>query len=237
MRPFFRPLAGCILHRHGTVDVVPAIHEVGVLALPVVALVAIFVGTNVTLAGCAIFAQFGRQSDVGIFVALAGVREMAPVAAAFMLAAKSGAAVAALIATMRLGGQITALEAMSVDPFRHLALPRLLALAVAAPALVMAADLLCLVTGFVVAVVQLHVEPALYWENVRLYATPFDIAVGAFKGLVFGIIIAISSLLHGFAAPASPEGVGRASNHAVVTSTVSCIVVNYLLTQLFYSGS
>lgn len=231
---FLPSLARSTLHRCGTVELASAIYEVGVLALPVVALVAIFVGTNVALVGAAVFSQFGRQGDVGIFVALAGFREMAPVAAGFMLAAKSGAGVAALVATMRLGGQITALETMSVDPFRYLALPRVLALVISGPLLVVLADALCLLTGYAVAVLQLHVEPALYWENVRLYTTPYDLLVAFGKGVVFGVIIAICSLSHGFAAPASPEGVGRASNRTVVTSTVSCIVVNYFLTQLFY---
>src|SRR6185436_10566230 len=111
-----------------------------------VSLVAAFVGTNVALVGYAVFSQFGRASDVGVFVALAGVREMVPVATCLMLAAKSGSAMAALIATMRLGGQLTALDSMAVDPFRHVAAPRLLAAVFAAPLLVMIANAICLGT-------------------------------------------------------------------------------------------
>lgn len=219
---------------HGRMSVVEAVYEVGAMALPVVALVAAFVGTNVTLVGSAVFAQFGQTSQVGIFVALAGVREMVPVAACFMLAAKSGSAMAALVATMRLGGQLTALEAMAVDPVRYLALPRLVATVIAAPLLVILGDAICLLTGAAVAVAQLGVEAALYWEGVTRYVGIYDLYAGLVKGLVFGVLIGTASLYHGFTAPASPAGVGRASNYAAVSSAILCIVVNYALTEILY---
>lgn len=159
---------------------------------------------------------------------------MVPVTMAFMLAAKSGSAMAALVATMRLGGQLSALESMGVDPVRFLAVPRLLACAVSAPLLIIFGDAICLGTGYLVAVHQLGVEGALYWEGVASYVTPTDLGVGLCKGVVFGILIGFASLYHGFRAEASPAGVGRAANHAVVTSAVLCIVVNYLMTELFY---
>lgn len=231
---FGRSLARSTTAAHGRVPVAAAILEVGAVALPVVALVAAFVGTNVALVGAAVFAQFGRKVDVGIFVALAGVREMVPVATGFMLAAKSGAAMAALIATMRLGGQLAALESMAVDPVRHLALPRLIATVVACPLLVSIANAICLASAWAVSVLQLGVEGARYWEAVAEYVSTFDLVVGLVKGLAFGVLIALSALYQGFAAEASPAGVGRAANWSVVYATIACIVVNYLLTELFY---
>ena len=219
---------------HGRFDVGLAIHEVGVAAVGVVALVAAFVGTNVALAGADIFSQFGRTSDVGIFVALAGIREMVPVTTAFMLAAKSGAAMAALVATIRLGGQLSALTAMGVDPVRYLAVPRILATVLSAPLLVVFANVICLGTGWAVAVHQLGVEGALYWEGVSQYLAPADLGIGVLKGIVFGLLIGVVSLFHGFRSEASPAGVGQAANHAVVSSAVGCIVLNYAMTELFY---
>lgn len=231
---FLQALARAAAGRHGRMAIIEAIAEVGAQAFPVVALVAAFVGTNVSLVGAAVFGQFGRVSDVGIFVALAGVREMVPVTTAFMLAAKSGAAMAALVATMRLGGQLAALETMGVDSVRYLALPRLLAAVIAAPLLVLMGDAICLVTGFWVSTLQLGVESGAYWENVRLHVSGYDLATGAAKGIVFGAVIGAASLYHGFAAPRSPAGVGRAANHAVVTSAILCIILNYFLTEAFY---
>lgn len=231
---FATELASSAAARRGRMDVLLALHEVGAQALPVVALVAAFVGTNVTLVGASVFGQFGRTSDVGIFVALAGVREMVPVAACFMLAAKSGAAMAALVATMRLGGQLTALDAMAVDALYHLALPRFIATVLAAPMLIAIGNGICLGTGYLVAVQQLGVESAHYWEGVATYVSNYDLAVGLGKGLVFGGIIGLASLHRGFIAEPSPAGVGRAANHAVVASTVACIVVNYAITEACY---
>lgn len=231
---FASDLARSAAGRRGRMDVLLALHEVGAQAFPVVALVAAFVGTNVALTGASVFSQFGRTSDVGIFVALAGVREMVPVAACFMLAAKSGAAMAALVATMRLGGQLMALDAMAVDALYHLALPRFIATVLAAPMLIAMGNGICLWTGYLVATLQLGVERAHYWQGVSDYVSGYDLGVGLAKGLVFGAIIGLASLHRGFVAEASPAGVGRAANHAVVVSTVACIVVNYAVTEVCY---
>jgi phospholipid/cholesterol/gamma-HCH transport system permease protein len=151
-----------------------------------------------------------------------------------MLAAKSGSAMAALVATMKLGGQIAALEAMAVDPMRHIALPRLVATAVACPILVSLGNVICLTSAWVVSVAQLGVESATYWEALASYVTVTDLLIGLLKGLVFGLLIGLASLAQGFRADPSPAGVGRAANYAVVLSTIACIVVNYLLTETFY---
>ncbi len=234
MPRFLARLAASMTNRSGRLEIALAIQEIGVTALPVIALVSVFVGTNVALVGGATFAQFGRQTDVGIFVALAGVREMVPVACAFMLAAKSGTAVAALIASMRLGGQLAAIEGMGIPSVRILALPRLAATIIAAPLLIIFGNAICLGAAALVAIYQLGVDAGTFFDTAASHIGVYDLEVSLVKGLVFGGIIGTFSLFHGFRAERSAVGVGKAANRAVVANAVSCIVINYLLSDLFY---
>jgi phospholipid/cholesterol/gamma-HCH transport system permease protein len=214
-----------------------SLHEayaIGVRSLPILLIISVFVGTNLTVQGRNAFADLGGQSLVGMFVALAGVREMAPIMVASMVAAKAGTEMASQIAVMRTQEQIDALQVMAIDPHWFLVTPRLLGIVVVLPALTMISILSLMVAGLVVGVLQLGLDPVEYVAQARETTAPIHLVFCAIKSVFFGVIICLVSCYCGFASTPGPSGVGRATNAAVVVSAVSCAILNYWLSTLMF---
>lgn len=209
--------------------------SIGFGSLAVVTCISIFVGMNIALQGYYTFKEFGAQDMVGVFVGLSCVREMGPMGASAMLAAKCGTDMAARIGTMRVKQQIDALEVMAVNPFRLLVVPKIIATVIALPLLVVLTDFFSLVSGYVVTVVQLKVTAGAYWSGVASYLTLMDVWKGMIKGVVLGAITSFVSCYCGYTASGGAEGVGRATNRAVVVSCVLGIVANYFMSEVMFS--
>lgn len=209
-------------------------YRIGVRSLPILLVISAFVGTNLAFQGYHAFRPLGAQGLVGMFVALAGVREMAPIMVAAMVAAKAGTEMASQIAVMRIREQIDALEVMSVNPLWYLVLPRFLGILLVLPGLTIISIFTVVVAGWVVVVFQLGGSGADYlalaWATIR----PIDFAYSAMKAFDFGIIICLVSCFFGFTSKPGPQGVGSATNAAVVWASVVCAVLNYFLSELMY---
>ena len=214
--------------------VIAEAHKLGVGAFPVLATMAIFVGTNLAIQGHAAFSQLGAQSLVGMFVALAGVREVCPLLAATMVAAKAGTEMTAQLAVMRTKQQIDALEVMAVDPRAELVAPPLLGIMICLPALTIISIALSLVAAVAVAVFQLGLERGDFLMYLVGNITLFDLGAATAKSVVFGAIIATVSGYFGFYSERGPRGVGKATNQAVVTMCIVCVSANFLMTSVLY---
>ena len=132
-----------------------ALLEIGYFSLPVVALTAIFTGMVLALQSYTGFARFSAESAIANVVVLSITRELGPVLAGLMVAGRIGAAMAAEIGTMRVTDQIDALSTLSTNPMKYLVAPRLLAGIVALPMLVVVADILGVLGGFIVSTLKL----------------------------------------------------------------------------------
>ena len=133
-------LAFCgAIRRHGVPWrlVIREAYEIGIKSLPILLIIAGFVGTNLALQGYNAFRPLGGERLVGMFVALAGLRELAPIIAASMVAAKAGTEMASQIGVMRIREQIDALEVMAIDPYWYLVTPRVFGIVLVLPALTM----------------------------------------------------------------------------------------------------
>lgn len=209
-------------------------YRIGVQSLPVLLVISVFVGTNLALQGFKAFTPLGGQRLVGMFVAMAGVRELAPLIAAAMVAAKAGTEMASQIAVMRTREQIDALEVMAVNPYWFLVTPRLYGILLVMPALSLIAVGVTVAASLAVSVFQLGLNPATFLEFARSSITLFDILAGSLKAVIFAIIICFVSCYCGFVSEKGPEGVGRATNRAVVVSCIACVVFNTLVSQVLY---
>ncbi len=209
-------------------------YKIGVQSLPVLLTISAFVGSNLALQGYNAFAPLGGQRLVGMFVALAGVRELAPLIAAAMIAAKAGTEMASQIAVMRTREQIDALEVMAVNPFWWLVTPRLYGILLVMPALTLIAVFTTLLAAYCASVFQLGLSGATFLEFVTQSTKMRDLATGELKALVFATIICFVSCYCGFYSEKGPEGVGKATNQAVVVSCVICVTFNYLVSQVLY---
>lgn len=205
-------------------------------SLALLTMLTIFAGLNLSVQSYGSFARFGGQDLLGMFAGIGGVRELYPVMAAVVCGARIGANLAASLANMRISEQIEALEVMAVDPLSYLVSPRLWAVTIALPLLCGYADVIGLAASYVGAVYQLDLDPGSFISQVQEQVGLADIGTGLLKGLVMGWLVAVISCFHGYSVAKrdGAEGVGIATNLAIVHGAVMCIVVNLFMSWLIY---
>jgi phospholipid/cholesterol/gamma-HCH transport system permease protein len=223
-----------VTHRPPIGRVIEEAYNIGVKSLPILLIISTFVGTNLALQGYNAFSPLGGQKLVGMFVALAGVREMAPIMVAAMVASKAGTEMASQIAVMRIREQIDALDVMAINPHWFLVTPRFFGILLVIPALNVLSTCTLLASAYAVSTWQLglsgHEFIALAASQIHLR----DMLVTTLKSLCFGAVICLVSCYQGFTSAPGPNGVGSATNAAVVLSACIAAIINYLLTTVFY---
>ncbi len=212
-----------------------AFSEFAYFSLPVVALTAIFSGMVIALQSFTGFSRFNAESAVASIVVLSVVRELGPVLAGLMVAGRVGAAMAAELGTMRVTDQIDALGTLSTNPMKYLVAPRLLAGTLALPLLVVVADILGVLGGFIIATVKIGLNPTTYLINTFNFVTAADVVSGLAKAAVFGFIIALMGCYHGYNSRGGAQGVGAATTSAVVVASILILAGDYVLTELFFA--
>ncbi|MGH3184972.1 MAG: MlaE family ABC transporter permease [Streptosporangiaceae bacterium] len=209
--------------------------DIGYYSLPVVGLTALFTGMVLALQTYTGFARFSAQGAVASVVVLSMTRELGPVLAGLMVAGRVGAATAAEIGTMRVTDQIDALSTLSTDPMKYLVAPRLLAGVIALPFLVVVADILGVLGGFIVSTASLGFNPIAYLHSTFTILKTMDVASGLIKAAVFGFLITLMGCYNGYVSRGGAQGVGRATTTAVVSASILILAFDYVLTQLFFS--
>jgi phospholipid/cholesterol/gamma-HCH transport system permease protein len=212
-----------------------ALVEIGYFSLPVVALTAVFTGMVLALQSSTGLSRFSAESGVASLVVLSVTRELGPVLAGLMVAGRVGAAMAAEIGTMRVTDQIDALSTLSTNPMKYLVAPRLLAGLIALPLLVLVADVLGVLGGFIIAVLKLNYNAATYLSNTVSFLQTQDVVSGLVKAAVFGLLIALMGCYNGYNSRGGAQGVGAATTSAVVTASVLILAFDYVLTELFFA--
>ena len=208
------------------VDLIAAMQDSGIRALPVVALVNILVGGILAFMGAVQLRKFGADIYVADLVGIAVVREMAPLMTAIVMCGRTGGAYAAEIATMNGTDEIDALRAIGISLNDYLVLPRVTALASSMPLLYLYGSAVGIFGGFTVALITLHVSPTIFFDEMRANVSGGEIVFGLTKCIVFGLFIAIASCRIGLAAGRSSADVGRAATTATVTGIVGVIVID-----------
>jgi len=204
-------------------------------SLPVVAMTAIFSGMVIALQSYTGFSRYGATSAVANIVLISVVRELAPVLAGLMVAGRVGAAMAAELGTMRVTDQIDALRTLSTDPMKYLIAPRLLAGLLALPLLVLVADVLGVMGGFIVATAKLGFSPHSYLTNSIDFLQWSDVTLSLAKAAVFGLTVSLMGCYHGFNSRGGAQGVGAATTSAVVSASILILAFDYVLTELFFA--
>jgi len=209
--------------------------EIGYFSLPVVGLTAIFTGMVLALQSYTGFSRFAAEGAVATVVVLSVTRELGPVIAGLMVAGRVGAAMAAEIGTMRVTDQIDALSTLSTNPMKYLVAPRLLAGIVALPMLVLVADVLGVLGGFIVSTLKLGFNVGTYLRNTMDFMQAMDVTSGLVKAAVFGFLIALMGCYQGYNSRGGAEGVGAATTAAVVSASILILAFDYVLTEMFFA--
>ena len=212
-----------------------ALLEIGYFSLPVVALTAIFTGMVLALQSYTGFSRFSAEGAVANVVVLSVTRELGPVLAGLMVAGRVGAAMAAEIGTMRVTDQIDALSTLSTNPMKYLVAPRLLAGTIALPLLVVVADILGVLGGFLISTVKLGFNPSNYLTRTMNFVETMDVASGLAKAAVFGFLIALMGCYQGYNSKGGAQGVGAATTAAVVAASILILAFDYVLTEMFFA--
>lgn len=207
------------------------IQESGVQAVPIVSLISFLVGLILAFVGVLQLKLFGAQIYVADLVSIAMVREMGAIMTGIIMAGRTGAAYAAQLGTMQVNEEIDALETLAIPPMEFLVLPRMLALTLMMPPLVVYADLMGILGGAMVAgIYDIHLT--VYLNRVIAALNLYHLFIGLFMGLVFGVLVSLSGCLRGMQCGRSASEVGNATTSAVVTGIVAIIVATAVITVI-----
>ena len=167
-------------------------------------------------------------------MAIAMARELVPVLVGVVVAGRIGAAIAAELGTMKVTEQIDALRVMAANPVSFLVVPRFIAMVLMMPILVVFANLIGNIGGWVVAHYYAGIGTFTYTNSIKMLAEFYDVFGGMLKSCVFGAIIAIVGCYKGLNAPNGAEGVGLATTASVVLSIILIFIFNYFLSIVIY---
>jgi len=210
--------------------------EIGYYSLPVVGLTAVFAGMVLALQSFTGFSRFNAEGAVANVVVLSITRELGPVLAGLMVSGRIGASMAAEIGTMRVTEQVDALTTLSTNPFKYLVVPRLIAGLTMLPLLVVVADIIGVMGGYLVAVYKLGFNAANYLQSTYEFMETLDVVSGLVKASIFGFIIALMGCYHGYNSKGGAQGVGQATTNAVVSSSILILCFDYILTGIFFAA-
>jgi len=208
-------------------------YEIGNASLLMVCVLSFFIGAVIALQTGPVLVERSLSSAVGGVVGIAIAKELAPVMMAILIAGRIGSAMAAEIGSMRVYQEIDALRTMNINPVHYLVLPRMLAITVALPMLVITAILVGWFGGAVVANYNAHMEIPFraFYSDLRDIVELKDVANGVFKSFCFAIIIGAVSCHQGLNTIGGPRGIGRSVTKAVVNSIVCIVIFDYVLTR------
>jgi phospholipid/cholesterol/gamma-HCH transport system permease protein len=198
-------------------DTFLVMQECGPKALGIVALINFLIGLILAFVGAVQLQQFGAAIYTADLVGIATVREMGCIMTGIIMCGRTGAAFAAQLGTMKVNQEIEAFRTFGFSPFEFLVLPRMLALILMMPVLVLFANVISIFGGFVVSTSMLHITPALYINRTIQAITVTSFLLGIFKGTYFGVVIALTGCLRGMQCGTNAAAVGLATTSAVVT--------------------
>ena len=207
---------------------------VGVNGLPIVGLIAFLLGLIMAFMSAIQLKNFGANIYVANLVALAMVRELGPIMSAVLVAGRSGSAFAAEIGTMMVNQEVDALEVMGLSPTVFLVLPKILATVLMLPLLILFADVTAIIGGLIIGVLYMDLTVYTYVQQTMSALAVSDIVTGAFKGVVFALLIAGIGCQRGFTVYGGAGAVGSATTQAVVAAMFMIVVADSIFAIVQY---
>jgi phospholipid/cholesterol/gamma-HCH transport system permease protein len=201
-------------------------------AMPIISGLALLIGALVIAQAHAQAVRFGVSEALGQLLATIIVRELGPLFAAIIVVARSGTAIASELATSRVMGEVTALEALGVDPVQYLVLPRLAAAAISVALLALYFDFIAIMGGLAATSYLAHLPPGDYLESLRMGMSSLDIILVVVKGALFGVGTAAICCWAGLRAARTPA----ASPQSVTKGVVMAMVYVFSISAAFTVG-
>lgn len=210
---------------------------IGYNSLPVIGLTALFTGAALAQQIYVGGTRFNASSVVPGVVVIAIVRELGPVLGGLMVAGRVSSAMAAELGTMRVTEQIDALVTLSTDPFKYLVAPRLVAAILTLPLLVIVANIIGVLGGYLIGTERLGLNAATYLKVTVDFLEQTDVISSLVKAAVFGFFIALMGSYHGYYSRGGAQGVGKATTNAVVSAFIAILLSNLIITVIVFGDS
>jgi phospholipid/cholesterol/gamma-HCH transport system permease protein len=213
--------------------VLDQLFEIGNASLLMVCILSLFIGGVVTLHTGTALAEKGLQQIIGGLVGISICKELAPVMISILIAGRIGSAMTAEIGSMRVYQEIDALQTMNINPIYYLVLPRVVAISIALPVLVIFAILVGWFGGGLVSVLneRIAISWELFFGNLRDVVKVTDLFNGLLKSWVFAVVIGTVACHQGLATIGGPRGIGRSVTKSVVNAIVIILILDYFLTR------
>jgi len=209
----------------------------GVLSLVIIIVSGLFVGMVLGLQGFETLQKYGATESIGVLVSLSLVRELGPVVAALLFASRAGSAITAEIGLMKATEQLSAMDMMAVSPMARVIAPRFWAGVISMPMLAALFSCMGVFGGYLVGVVIIGVDNGAFWSQMQAAVDfRYDVLNGVVKSFVFGIAITVIATFEGYDAPPTAEGVSGATTRTVVSSALTILALDLVLTSLMLRG-
>lgn len=173
---------------------------------------------------------------IGVLVGKSTMIELAPALTALVLAGKAGASIAAEIGTMKVTDQIDALESMAIDPYDFLYFPRILAGIIVVPILTIYANLISIISAFILSKYMYNITAYNFFVNMKQYFDTWDLWGGLVKSVFFGFVITSIGCFIGSNTVNGAEGVGKSTTQTVVYASILILFVDFVVASFLFGG-
>lgn len=214
-------------------DLLLYIQQAGAQAFAIVSVISFLIGMIFAFVGVMQLNMFGAGIYTADLVAVAMIREMAPIMTAIIMAGRTGAAYAAQLGTMKVNEEIDALKTLGMQPIDFLVTPRVIALVLMMPLLTMYASLMGILGGMGVGVMMLDISLVQYVAQTMGAVGLNSLFGGLFKSIVYGSLVALAGCQQGMACGNSALAVGQSTTKAVVMGIVLIVVSASILTIIY----
>jgi phospholipid/cholesterol/gamma-HCH transport system permease protein len=202
------------------------VYRAGVLAMPVTALVGFLIGVVLSYLSALQLKSFGADIFIINILGIGITRELGPVLVAVLVAGRSGSAMTAQLGVMRVTEEIDALSTMGISRSLRLVLPKVIALSLAMPLLVLWTTAVALLGGMVSAQVQLDISYGFFIESLPKAVPVSNLWIGQAKGFAFGIIVALVASHFGLRVRPNTESLSSNTTSSVVTAITAVILAD-----------
>jgi phospholipid/cholesterol/gamma-HCH transport system permease protein len=209
------------------------IYHSGFQALGITALVGFLIGVVLSYLSAQQLRMFGGDIYLVNILGMSIIRELGPLLAAILVAGRSGSSITAQLGVMRVTEELDAMLVMGISHGFRLILPKVLALAVAMPLLVIWTDAMALLGGMLAAKVELHLSLRYFIQKLPSAVPVVNYMIGLGKGIVFGMLIALTACHFGLRIKPNTESLGRLTTTSVVTAITVVIMANAVFAIVF----
>jgi phospholipid/cholesterol/gamma-HCH transport system permease protein len=214
-------------------EISASVYRTGTQALGITALVGFLIGVVLSYLSSQQLKLFGADAFIINILGISVIRELGPVLAAILIAGRSGSAITAQLGVMRVTQELDAMSVMGIPHTLRLILPKMLALAISMPLVVLWTDAVALLGGMVAANAELGIGYRYFLSSLPDVVPIANLWLGLGKGVVFGLLIALIACHFGLRIEPNTESLGIGTTNSVVTSITIVIIVDAVFAIMF----